>query len=316
MPVASANPHAPRVGRIRRLIGPFHVTGVFWYWLPNLAPRCFPRWAFNPAERFFGFAFYFFLVNIRRAVRANLRVVLGPCGFWEGQRRAARTLSDFACCYGDRYESLAFPERFRVTLEGEEHWQRARASGRGLIFVTAHIGAWEMSSFLAASDTAMRFHVVREEELDPRSQRFMQELITRRTSPNCITHFAAGDPRLGLELRDALEKGENVAVQGDRPRVGSRTVPASLFGRPFAFPAGPLMLARVAQAPLVPVFTFREKHYVYRTAFREPIHVSAEGAAGPALAAAAAQLAVHVEWAIRHRPNQWFAFGEIWPEAR
>jgi hypothetical protein len=25
---------------------------------------------------------------------------------------------------------------------------------------------------------------------------------------------------------------------------------------------------------------------------------------------------VHVEWAIRHRPNQWFAFGEIWPEAR
>ncbi len=89
--MASVNPHAPRVGGIRRLIGPFHVTGVFWYWLPNLAPRCFPRWAFNPAERFFGFAFYFFLVNIRRAVRANLRVVLGPCSFWEGQRLIGAT---------------------------------------------------------------------------------------------------------------------------------------------------------------------------------------------------------------------------------
>jgi len=314
--MASVNPHAPRVGRIRRLIGPFHVTGVFWYWLPNLAPRFLPRWAFNPVERFCGFAFYFFLVNIRRAVRANLRIVLGPANAWQEQRRAARTLSDFACCYGDRYESLAFPERFRVELEGEEHWQRARALGRGLIFVTAHIGAWEMSSFLAAADTSMRFHVVREEELDPRSQRFMQELIARRTSPNCVTHFVTDDPRVGLQLRRALEDGENVAVQGDRPRAGSRTVRAALFGRPFELPAGPLMLARVAQAPLVPVFTFRERHGVYRTAFREPILVSAEGVAGPALVAAAAELARHVEWAIRHRPNQWFAFGEIWPEAR
>ena len=36
----------------------------------------------------------------------------------------------------------------------------------------------------------------------------------------------------------------------------------------------------------------------------------------PALVAAAAELARHVEWAIRHRPNQWFAFGKIWPKAR
>lgn len=314
--MASVNPHAPRVGRIRRLIGPFHVTGVFWYWLPNLAPLFFPRWAFNPMERFCGFAFYFFLVNIRRAVRANLRVALGPTGAWQEQRRAARTLSDFACCYGDRYESLAFPKRFRVDLEGEQHWQTARASGRGLIFVTAHVGAWEMSSFLAASDTGLRFHVVREEELDPRSQEFMRALIARRASPNCVTHFATGDPRLGLALRRALENGEHVALQGDRPRTGSRTVQASLFGRPFDLPAGPLMLARVAQAPLVPVFTFREKHYLYRTVFREPIHVAAGGASAPALAAAAARLAASVEWAIRHRPNQWFAFGEIWPEPR
>ncbi len=310
------NPHAPRVGRIRRLIGPFHVTGVFWYWLPNQAPRFFPRWAFTPAERFFGFAFYFFLVNIRRAVRANLRVVLGRCGAWAERRRAARTLSDFACCYGDRYESLAYPRRFRVELEGEEHWRQARSGGRGVIFVTAHIGAWEMSSFLAASDAALQIHVVREEELDPRSQQFMRELIARSASPNCVIHFATGDPRLGLELRAALESGENVAVQGDRPRAGSRTVQARLFGRPFEFPAGPLMLARVAQAPLVPIFTFRERHYLYRTVFRESFRVSPEGASGPALAEAAARLGAHVEWAIRHRPNQWFAFGEIWPEAR
>ncbi len=314
--MASVNPHAPRVGRIRRLIGPFHVTGVFWYWLPELACRLLPRWALNATERFFGFAFYFFLVNIRRAVRANLRVVLGPSDAWREQRRAARTLSDFACCYGDRYESLAYPERFRVSLEGEQHWQEARRSGRGTIFVTAHVGAWEMSSVLAASDTGMRFHVVREEELDPASQEFMQKLISRRTSANCVTHFVSDDPRLGLELREALEKGENVAVQGDRPRTGSRTVHTSLFGRPFELPAGPLMLARVAQAPLVPVFTFRERHYVYRTVFREPICVSAEGGTEEALATAAAKLAASVEWAIRQRPNQWFAFGEIWPEAR
>jgi KDO2-lipid IV(A) lauroyltransferase len=272
-----------------------------------------PAWAYAPIATAFAFVFQFFLVNVRRAIIANLRAVLGPCGFWAGQLRAFRTLREFAFSYGDRYESLAFPERFRVLVEGDEAWKAVRGSC-GLIFVTAHIGAWEMSSFLAASDLGPRVHVVRDEELDPRSQAFIARLVAQRGNPNCVTHFATDDPRLGPTLHQALRNGELVALQGDRPRPRSRTVCVTLFGRPCELPAGPLALARLSGAPLVPVFSFREKHYRYRVVCREPIRVEVRGSPDVAIAAAARVLAGHIEWAIRQRPHQWYAFADVWPD--
>ena len=303
---------APRPSGLRRLLGPLYFTGIFWFWLPTAAPRVLPSWAYTPTATALAFVFQLFLVNVRRALIANLRVVLGPCGFWAGQLRAFRTLRQFAYSYGDRYESLAFPERFRVVVEGDEAWKAARGSG-GLIFVTAHIGAWEMSSYLAASDLGLKVHVVRDEELDPRSQDFIARLVARRGNPNCVTHFATDDPRLGLTLNQALRRGEIVAVQGDRPRARSRTVGVTLFGRPSELPAGPLALARLSGAPLVPVFSFREKHYLYRVICREPIRVAVGGSRNEAIAAAARTLAAHIEWAIRRRPHQWYALAEVWP---
>jgi KDO2-lipid IV(A) lauroyltransferase len=300
------------VGRARRWLGPFHFTGVFWYWLPTLAPRILPSWAFPPTAAFFAFVFQMFLVNIRRALVANLRVVLGPCGFWKGQLRAFRTLREFSCSYGDRYESLAFPERFRVTVEGDEIWRAARSRG-GLIFVTAHIGAWEMSSYLASSEIGLNVHVVREEELDAKSQEFMSRLVARRRNPNHHTHFATDDPRLGLVLREALGRGEIVALQGDRPRAQSRTVGVTLFGRTCELPAGPLALARLSGVPLLPIFCFRERHGLYRIVCREPIQVSLEGKRDEAIAVAAQVLSAHIEWAIRRHPHQWYALEKVWP---
>jgi lauroyl/myristoyl acyltransferase len=57
---------------------------------------------------------------------------------------------------------------------------------------------------------------------------------------------------LGVLLAEALDRGEMVAIQGDRPRAGGRIVATTLFGRPFDVPAGPAALARTARVPLLP----------------------------------------------------------------
>jgi lauroyl/myristoyl acyltransferase len=312
--VPVANPHAPRIGWVRRLLGPLHVTGVFWYRLPTLAPKLLPGWLFVPAEWVFAGLFYCFLVNIRRAIVSNLDVVLGRCGFWRRQLRALRTMRDFALCFGDRYERLGGPSRFGVVVEGEDVWKQASASRQGTILVTAHVGAWDMSSQLAPQGLARRVHVVREEEIDPAAQEFVSALIRQHGHPDCVTHFVRDDPRLGLELRRALLDGEIVALQGDRPRAGSRSVEATLFGRPFPLPAGPAVLARLAGVPLVPVFCFRERHYRYRIVFRPPIQVAAVGDRERAIETAVQALGREIEWAIAERPHQWFAFGPVWAD--
>jgi lauroyl/myristoyl acyltransferase len=310
--VATAQPHAPQVSRLRRVLGPLYVTGVFWYWLPTMAPRILPGWAFVPTETLLGTAFFLFLHNVRRAIRYNLAAVLGPCGFWAGQLRGLRTLVTFSRCFGDRYERLVRASRFRVVVEGGEIWEEASRSGRGIILVTAHVGAWDAMSQLAPAGLARVVHVVREEEIDPASQEFIRRLVREQGDPNCHTHFATGDPALGLRLKQALERGDLVALQGDRPRTGSRSVVASLFGRTMDLPAGPAVLARLTEAELLPVFCFRERHYLYRIVFRPPIRVSAGAERGQAEEDATRAFGREIEWAIRHRPHQWFALGRVW----
>jgi len=40
-------PHAPRVGRLARLLGPLKVTGVFWYKFHRFGITILPNWAIN-----------------------------------------------------------------------------------------------------------------------------------------------------------------------------------------------------------------------------------------------------------------------------
>jgi KDO2-lipid IV(A) lauroyltransferase len=168
-----------------------------------------------------------------------------------------------------------------------------------------------MGSMLPASRDRRRVHVVREAETDPRAQRFIEGLIRGRGGDLYTTHFAE-EPRLGLDLLDALRRGEIVALQGDRPRAGGRTAEVSLFGRPFQLPIGPAALARAAGVPLVPVFVFREGRLSYRCAVRPPIHVSHGPDRRRDLEAALARFAADLEDAIRQAPHQWFCFRSLW----
>jgi len=303
-------PHAPEAGWTRRLLGPFHVTGVFWFRLHRFGVTILPGWAMGKVLTLFTAFFWIVLRKIRAAIADNLEIVLGPCGFWERQRRIYRTFHKFAWCLSERYERLSTEQVFSVEAEGLQAWHELVAGARGAILVTAHIGAWEVGSMLPASRDHQRIHVVREAETDPRAQRFIEGLIRSRGGELYITHFAE-DPHLGVDLLDALRGGEVVALQGDRPRSGGRTEDATLFGQGFHLPIGPAALARAAGVPIVPVFVFREDRLSYRCVIRPAIHVAQTADRRGDIAGALALFAADLEAAIRRDPHQWFCFRSL-----
>ncbi|HEY4594017.1 MAG TPA: lysophospholipid acyltransferase family protein [Thermoanaerobaculia bacterium] len=306
-------PHAPEGGWSRRLLGPFHVTGVFWFRLHQLGIAILPAWALGGLVDLFSTFFWIVLRKIRAAVASNLEAVLGPCGWWERQRRIFRTFHTFAWCLSERYERLSTDRVFTIEAEGVEAWRELVGKPGGFILVTAHLGAWEVGSMLPASRDGRRVHVVREPETDPRAQRFIEGLIRRGGGDLYTTHFA-DDPQLGVDLLDALRRGEIVALQGDRPRSGGRTVEASLFGRPFALPVGPAALARAAGVPIVPVFVLREGRLRYRCLLRPALHVAQSGDRQRDLQEALAGFAADLEAVIRREPHQWFCFRRLWAD--
>lgn len=311
---ATPPPHGPELGRLSRWLGRFHVTGVFWFRFHRWGVSILPEWGVRLFIVLFTTFFFVALRKIRRAIATNLEAVLGPCGWWQRQRRIYRTMWNFAWCLSERYERLSTEHRVSaIPPMGEEHWQRALRRSEGLILVTAHVGHWEVGSMMVPG---RHVHVVREEEMDPRAQDFVRGLFEQQEGSDFTMHFAADDPTLGVRLLKALRRGDLVAVQGDRPRTQGRTCTVELFGRPLEIPAGPAALARAADVALMPVFVFRRGRQRSQVAFRPPIRVEQGGE--EALTEAMDRIATEVEWAIRQEPHQWFCFRQLWgdPEPR
>jgi KDO2-lipid IV(A) lauroyltransferase len=312
-PVRVNPPHAPERGWSWRLLGSFHVTGIFWHRFHGWIIRSIPDPFLSVVAVLFALFFSVCLRQIRAAITSNLEAVLGPCGWWERQRRIYRTIWSFGWCLNERHERLTMTRPFHIEAEGIEIWDEVARPGRGLVLVTAHLGNYEVGSMLPAQLRGRQVHLVREPEADEQAQDFLQEVLAGFTQSRYTTHFQSDDPLQGMELLDALRRGEIVAMQGDRPRTGSRSIDATLFGRPFPLPPGPAALARIADVPLLPVFVFREGRRRYRVVFRPPIRAPRTDDRAADLETAMRRVAAEVEWAIRRAPHQWFCFRRLWP---
>jgi lauroyl/myristoyl acyltransferase len=308
-------PHAPEKGWAARLLGDFHVTGLFWYRFHRWAVASLPAWAFAPVVGAFTTFFFVALLNIRRAIASNLVPVLGTCGWLERQRRIFRTMHAFAWCLTERYERLVTDRPFAVEVEAMEHWNAVARAGRGFVMVTAHLGLYEVGSMVASVREARHVHLVREPEVDPRAQAFIRQCVANVQGAHYTMHFQNGDPLQGMALAEVLQRGEIVAIQADRPRAGGRTVAATLFGQPFAVPVGPAALARTADVPILPVFALREGRRGVRIVFRPPIAVARTANRNADLADAMRRVAGEIEAGIRRAPHQWFVFRALWPGA-
>lgn len=310
---ASVPLHAPQGGWSRRLLGSFHVTGVFWYRFHRWGVRILPESLFGSFVALFTAFFFVVLRRIRAAIAGNLEAVLGPCGWWERQRRIHRTMESFAWCLSERYERLSTNRSFHVDLDTLHFWEETTRDGRGCVLVTAHVGNFEVGSMLPAEHLQRHVHLVREPEADPRAQAFLRGIVSDFTLAHYTMHFQSDDPLQGLELLDALRRGEIVAVQGDRPRTGTRSVEGQLFGRPFPLPSGPAALARAAGVQLLPVYVLREGRRRYRVVFCAPFHVPRTADRHADIAQAMQRVAREVEQVVRLFPHQWFCFRRLWP---
>jgi lauroyl/myristoyl acyltransferase len=166
---------------------------------------------------------------------------------------------------------------------------------------------------LPADEEARPVHLVREPEMSPEAQRFLEETIARFGAAHYRWHFESDDPLQGLALLDALRRGEVVAMQADRPRAGGAVVEASLFGRPVPLPPGPAALARAAGVAILPAFVFRSGRRKYRLVFRDAVRPARTRDRRADVERATREIGAQIEWAIRSAPHQWFLFRRLWP---
>jgi len=204
--------------------------------------------------------------SLRRGTRANARRMLGPAASpRQVDALGRRILSSFylACCDIGRSFSASREQLFaRVeAIEGDEHYQAARAAGKGLIVVTAHMGSFEVGMAALRDRERAKIHVVFRRDPFERFER-LRSGLRRRLG---VEEAPVDDGwTVWMRLRDALLADEVIVLQGDRVMPGQKGEPVPFLGGTIRLPAGlgiqvaldvVLIILAVMAGRVIPMFT-------------------------------------------------------------
>jgi lauroyl/myristoyl acyltransferase len=302
-------PHSVSPFMLRDLLDDLrHHDSLLWRRAINAGVSRGPEAFVRLSPPLFGLAFAAALPRYRRVVLRNLRLVHGTRSAAIEALDVARVFSSYASCLTDAF--VAGSERgVRVTGEcvNDSRVAAAIAEGKGLILTTAHIGGWQIAGLVLSERHHCDLMVVMRPERDPRAQA-LQDSIRDRIGIK-VAHIGT-DPLDALPLLAHLQHKGAVAVQMDRLPEGMRGRMASLFGRPWAVPEGPLRLAALSGAPILPVFSRRLGFMRYEVHIAEPIHLPRRPSSAD-LDGAARAITGEMEKFVRAHPTQWFHFEQF-----
>lgn len=295
---------------LRHFAGEAWLGTLFWfssYW-PSLPRLLRPlilsiAWASSPV--------------LRRGTLANAGRLLGETSTARERRALARRVIG---SFFDRVVEFGLnrrrtPEELLAGVEsvtGEAHYDAARRRGRGAILATAHLGSFETAIALVArrEGGGQRVHVVFRRD---RSGLFERLRAEQRRRLGVVEAPVDEGLDTWLGLREALRRDEVVLMQADRLAPGQKGVEAPFLGGHIRVPTGPVRLARLTGAPLIPVFALASGRGRYRLQVEEAIWtdgVPDTGSIDPALL----RLVGAVERVVRAHPDQWLCLHPAWCE--
>lgn len=244
----------------------------------------------------------------RAGVLRNQRVVQGPRSWlaerWNAYRvfaELARSMTDGMQLWGPK------PPPMEIRVTGAEHFDGAWAAGRGVVVVTGHFGSWEVGA-RALGRRGCRINMVTAQEPNPSVRAVVHEMRTRHGTG---VIYSDRSPLAGLAALRALRRGEVVGMQIEPwgPLPGSHEV--EFCGRRTRFQLGPFEVARVARAPIVPIFTLRRGYRRYELVVTDRFAPATRADSERALEATVARY----EALVRRYPRQWLMFQDAWPPA-
>jgi lauroyl/myristoyl acyltransferase len=279
--------------------------GAWWRRLAEMGCVYGPEWWKRAAPPAIASLLFAIARKQRESVLANQRQVRGPRSTLREHWDAYRVFAEGARSMTEGMEQWGpHPKPLTVTISGKELVHAALAEGRGLVMLTGHFGSWEVGARLL-TDLGRPAHLVTAHEPNPTVHEFLHQMRTRHGF-NVI--YSDRSLFTGLPVLHALRRHEIVGMQIEPwgPKQGSHVV--EFFGRPTSFQLGPFAVARVARAPIVPVFAVRTgiRRYELRIVGRFDPRTPAESVQ------ALRDTVRLYEDVVRQYPSQWLMFEPVW----
>jgi KDO2-lipid IV(A) lauroyltransferase len=193
-------------------------------------------------------------------------------------------------------------------VEGWDVVERAMARGRGILFVTGHLGNWELAGSLVAAKGVPLEAVARRMQ-NPLFDRYLTR--TRQSIGMSVIHDADAVRRVPRAMREQ----HAVAFLVDQGAVGLASTWVPFFGRLAKTPRGPAVFALRLGAPVIFGAALRQPDGRYMIGFEEVQAESTGDRDADVDRIVAAYTATLERW-VRRAPEQYFWHHRRWKHQR
>lgn len=251
---------------------------------------------------------YRLLPKLRRTAKFNLQVAFAD---WDEARRTAvlrgmvRNLGWMAAEFArlPKYTDENIDQI--VVLDGHENFLAAHRRGKGVLYLTGHIGGWELSSFAHALYGFPLHFMAR-----PLDNLRVDTLINHY---RCLSGnrpvFKNASARLLLKI---LREAGTVGILADQNTMPQEGMFVDFFGTPACTTTGIARLALHTDAAVVPGYAFWDDAIKkYRLRFEPEVQLARSGDMERDVFVNTQRFTKVIEEIIRKHPEQW-----VWVHAR
>jgi KDO2-lipid IV(A) lauroyltransferase len=252
---------------------------------------------------------YLFHSKLRRVGLRNLEIAFPDKSVAE-RRRILR--GEFTSLGRQLAEVCMFPRYTRenveqvVVYDGFENFDAAQKRGRGVLYLTAHLGGWELSAF-AHSLYGHPLGVVMRGMDNPHLDHLIQSLRTM------YGNKAIDKDNFVRGLLAAMKAGETVGILMDTNMTPPQGIFVDFFGVPACTATGLARIALRTDAAVVPGFTVWDPAMKkYRLFFEPALDLIRSGNEDADIAANTALFTKVIEKYVRQYPDQWLWVHRRW----
>ena len=258
-----------------------------------------------------GRAGYVFAGRLRRTGERNLEIALPEVSPAERQKLLLGSFKSLGRLLAEFSQFPKFTiEQLRDLIEydqvGLSHLRKAEAAGRGIIFLTGHIGSWEILSFgWSALEYPISFLV---RPLDNPLLEEMIERIRTRFGNRPIDKKSAARQALRV-----LREGGTLGILSDLNTQEFEGVFVPFFGKLACTTAGIATLALKTDAVVIPtcaVWDPQKRRYYFHG--EPPVEVIRTGDHRKDVEVNTGRFAAAVERMVRAYPDQWLWIHKRW----
>lgn len=267
----------------------------------------------RPLSRGFSIALfqlvYLLHVKLRRVGLHNLEMVFPE----KSKKERAQILRGVFTSLGRQLAELCQFPRYTpenvddvVVYDGLENYTQAHARGKGVLFLTGHFGAWELSAF-AHSLHGHWLHIV----MRPMDNPYLNDLIEHYRTMHGNKTVAKDNFVRGLLA--AMKAGEGVGILMDTNMTPPQGVFVDFFGIEACTASGLARIALRTDAAVVPGFTIWDKQLgKYRLRFDPALELIRTGDLEADILANTQLFTKVIEDYVRKYPDQWLWVHRRW----